>query len=179
LVKAKGLDRAGEVKLVRRKQNKKKGSRKEIETMDILHSLGFTCTKAGGSFGRWDVVAIDEERVLLIQVKSNRWPAQFELKRLMEGAVPEFCARLIFRFDDRRPLKVGTMVVEGDGRVKVYELADSAYTQAQEAKRLTQREQYHKGKARTNHSIGGSADGTETEPSGDVPTNAGPAEGRA
>lgn len=164
MVKTKGLDRAGEVKLIRRKNAKGKGSRKELETIDILHSLGFTCTKAGGSFGKWDIVAIDDERVLLIQVKSNRWPQQMELKRLMEGPVPEFCARLIFRFDDRKPLKVATMIAK-EGRITLHEIKESAYTQAQESKRSSRREDYLREKLRTTtaDNQGGCNDGTETE----------------
>jgi hypothetical protein len=161
LVKIKELLREGEVKSIKRKSAKGKGSRKELETIDILKALGFTCTKAGGSFGKWDIVAIDDERVLLIQVKSNRWPPQMDLKRLMEGPVPEFCARLIFRFDDRRPLKVATMV-EKDGRIQIHVLENSAYTQAQETHRFTRREEYARSKQQTDTN-GGCDDGIRQE----------------
>lgn len=166
MVKTQDLDKVGEVKLTRRKQAKKKGSRKEIETIDILKTLGFTCTKAGGSFGSWDIVAIDDERVLLIQVKSNRWPAQIELQRLNAGAVPQFCARLIFRFDDRKALRVATMIEKG-GRVHIHEIENSAYTQAQEAQRSSRRMDYLREKQRTasdsTNQTGGCNDGTEAE----------------
>jgi len=166
LVKTEELDRVGEVKLTRRKQAKKKGSRKEIETIDILKTLGFTCTKAGGSFGSWDIVAIDDERVLLIQVKSNRWPAQVELQRLMAGAVPDFCARLIFRFDDRKALRVATMMEKG-GRVYIHEVENSAYTQAQETQRHLRREEYHREKRELqpdhNNQGGGCDDGVQQQ----------------
>ena len=163
MVKTEEIDRVGEAKLIRRKHAKKKGSRKEIETIDILKTLGFTCTKAGGSFGSWDIVAIDDERVLLIQVKSNRWPAQVELQKLSAGAVPEFCARLIFRFDDRKPLRVATMTEKG-GRVYIHEIEQNAYTQAQEAQRSARREDYLREKQRTAaNNQGGCNDGRETE----------------
>jgi hypothetical protein len=169
-VKAKSLDRVGEVKLVRRKSAKGKGSRKELETIEILKSLGFTCTKAGGSFGSWDVVGYDDERVLLIQVKSNRWPAQIELRRLMEGPVPDSCARLIFRFDDRKPLKVATMI-EKSGRIQIHVLENSAYTQAQATHRGERREVYAREKRKRGSETinrGGCDDGTkESEFHGD------------
>ncbi|RLG87043.1 MAG: hypothetical protein DRO18_03650, partial [Thermoprotei archaeon] len=54
---------------------KRKGSRREREVRDILEAWGYYVTKAGGSLGRYDLVAVPRRGkidVLVIQVKSNR-----------------------------------------------------------------------------------------------------------
>ena len=67
---------------------KRKGSRNELKSKRYLAEKGYCCTKAGGSLGAWDLIAIDWKEVLLIQVKSIRMPGRAERKRLQEFVAP-------------------------------------------------------------------------------------------
>ena len=58
---------------------KRKGARNELRVLHYLEEKGYTCTKAGGSLGAWDIIAIAPHRILLIQVKSNRPPSGAEM----------------------------------------------------------------------------------------------------
>lgn len=51
---------------------KVKGSRVEKELQYILENNGYNVTKSGGSFGLFDLVAINQNHLLLVQVKANR-----------------------------------------------------------------------------------------------------------
>lgn len=49
--------------------SKRKGSRAERKTIRVLEAAGYLCTKAGGSLGLFDVVALGPVDVKAIQVK--------------------------------------------------------------------------------------------------------------
>lgn len=49
--------------------SKRKGSRAELKCIRILETAGYLCTKAGGSLGLFDVVALGPVDVRAIQVK--------------------------------------------------------------------------------------------------------------
>lgn len=51
---------------------KGKGARNELKCRDFFVDRGYLVTKAGGSLGVFDIIAINNSEVLLIQVKSNR-----------------------------------------------------------------------------------------------------------
>ena len=73
-----------------RMNRKRKGSRNELKTKRYLEKeAGYQCTKAGGSLGAWDLIAIDRQGVLLVQVKSNRMPGPKERKRLQDFVAPD------------------------------------------------------------------------------------------
>jgi hypothetical protein len=90
---------------------KAKGSRRERQARDLLLAAGYWVTKAGGSLGVFDLVAIpgnvDVEApqvVRLVQVKSNVWCGRDERAR-MEGVaatLPGYCWVEQWRCDDRR-----------------------------------------------------------------------------
>lgn len=67
--------------------SKAKGSRNEHKAMKILHAAGYHVTRAAGSFGMFDVIAINAHGVRLIQVKSNRdaSPQERECIQLFDG----------------------------------------------------------------------------------------------
>ena len=73
---------------------KAKGSRRERHVRDVLLDTGWAVTRAAGSMGLWDLVAIrrnvapDEYLpfVRLVQVKSNRWPKRPEMDALWADA---------------------------------------------------------------------------------------------
>lgn len=50
---------------------KAKGYRNELKTRYTLEAAGYTCIRAGGSLGMFDIIAFGLEGVRLIQVKTN------------------------------------------------------------------------------------------------------------
>ena len=93
--------------------NYAKGVRNERKTIDLLDSCGYTCTRAAGSHGLWDVIAIHPSHVRLIQVKSNGWPGAVEMEQMEAFGVPLFISREVWRWNDRekKPL---TRVLKSD-----------------------------------------------------------------
>ena len=70
---------------------KAKGSRSERKIRDELLEIGWYVTKAGGSFGLWDLIAIfpggpARSRVRVVQVKTNRNPSKEETQKLRQFA---------------------------------------------------------------------------------------------
>jgi Holliday junction resolvase len=51
--------------------SKRKGSVAERKAIKLLEAEGFVCTKAGGSLGVFDVIALGAESVRCVQVKSG------------------------------------------------------------------------------------------------------------
>lgn len=52
---------------------KSKGSWRERQVRDFLLQKGYKVCKAGGSLGKWDLIAVNNHVFLLVQVKSNRF----------------------------------------------------------------------------------------------------------
>lgn len=52
-------------------KTKRKGSNAERKCIRILEAAGYACTKAGGSLGVFDVIALGPKDVRAIQVKSG------------------------------------------------------------------------------------------------------------
>ena len=50
---------------------KRKGTRAEHRVMKLLEKTGYVCTRAAGSLGLFDVIAIGSSTIRLIQVKSG------------------------------------------------------------------------------------------------------------
>lgn len=65
---------------------KAKGARRERQARDILITKGYLVTKAGGSLGAFDLVAIGPDDDRLVQVKSNRPPGRQEMAILKDLA---------------------------------------------------------------------------------------------
>jgi hypothetical protein len=67
---------------------KRKGSRRERLSRDLLIKRGAEVQKAGGSLGALDLIALwpEEHRLEGVQVKSNRFPGSAEMKTLAELA---------------------------------------------------------------------------------------------
>lgn len=81
---------------------KKKGARAERRAIAILEAAGFVCTKAGGSLGVFDVIAISAEGVRCLQVKSGgQYCSAVEREHLQLVAVPANVSKEIWRFPDR------------------------------------------------------------------------------
>lgn len=83
---------------------KAKGSRNERRSMRLLEAAGYTCMKAGGSLGVFDVIAIGAADFVLVQVKSNAWPGSIEMETLRLFRVPPNARKLVHRWRDRQRL---------------------------------------------------------------------------
>lgn len=83
------------------KNPKAKGSKNERRSRDYMERLGYSVTKAGGSLGLWDLVAVGATRIVLIQTKSNRNPGSAEMQRLKDFVCPKWCDKVVHRWDDR------------------------------------------------------------------------------
>jgi len=81
---------------------KAKGARAERKAIAILEAAGYYCTKAGGSLGVFDVVAIGRDDVRCIQVKSGgEYLSGVEREQLQALIVPTNVSRECWRFPDR------------------------------------------------------------------------------
>ena len=67
---------------------KRKGTRNEHRTMQLLEAAGYSCTRAAGSLGLFDVVAIGSVDVVLVQVKTRDWPGSVEMEQLRSFPCP-------------------------------------------------------------------------------------------
>lgn len=63
---------------------KSKGSRNERRAIKVLEAAGYTCTKAGGSLGLFDIVAISKQGIRLVQVKTGRNAPPHEREAIAE-----------------------------------------------------------------------------------------------
>lgn len=82
------------------KNAKAKGSRRERQCIKALEDVGFLCMKAGASLGAWDVIGISKSSIMLVQVKSNRWPGREEMMRLANFPAPRNALKEVWRYDD-------------------------------------------------------------------------------
>lgn len=78
--------------------NQAKGRRNEWRSRDMLESLGYDVVRAAGSRGRWDLVAISPTEVVLVQVKTERWPSRTEIEDMLKFPCPPACRKVIHRW---------------------------------------------------------------------------------
>lgn len=84
------------------KNPKAKGARAERRAIKLLEALGYCCTKAGGSLGVFDIVAIGAVDFRCIQVKAGtKYVSAIEREQLQQLVVPSNCTREVWRFPDR------------------------------------------------------------------------------
>lgn len=83
------------------KNAKRKGTRNEHRSRDLLEDSGYQCTRSGGSLGEWDLIGIGSTDFVLCQVKSNRPPGPLERLTLANFKCPPNTRRLIFVWHDR------------------------------------------------------------------------------
>ena len=82
--------------------SKAKGSRAERKTIKILDAAGYLCTKAGGSLGVFDVIALGRWEIKAIQVKSGTARlSSLEREAIRLLRLPENVSRECWRFPDR------------------------------------------------------------------------------
>lgn len=83
---------------------KRKGTRNEHRSMQLLETAGYSCTRAAASLGEWDIVAIGSQDVILLQVKTRDWPGSVEMEGLKNFPCPPNCKKLVHRWRDRQRL---------------------------------------------------------------------------
>ena len=83
---------------------KRKGSRNEHRTMQLLEAAGYCCTRAAASLGIFDVIGVGSVDVVLVQVKSNEWPRAEEMEQLRGFRCPANAKKLVHRWRDRARL---------------------------------------------------------------------------
>jgi hypothetical protein len=81
---------------------KAKGTRNEHRSKRLLEASGYCVTRAAGSLGAWDLIAVSATDFALIQVKSNRPPSPAEREALALFPCPQNCKRLIHVWVDRQ-----------------------------------------------------------------------------
>ncbi len=87
--------------------SKRKGTRAEHRAIHILEADGYVCTRAGGSLGLFDVIAVGPRDVRLLQVKcGGAYLSATEREQIQQLAVPSNVSRECWRFPDRHPTPV-------------------------------------------------------------------------
>ncbi len=81
---------------------KAKGTRNEHRSRNILEAAGYRVTRAAGSMGEWDLVAISSADVVLVQVKTRDWPGTAEMETLANFPAPPNARKLVHRWRDRQ-----------------------------------------------------------------------------
>jgi Holliday junction resolvase len=87
--------------------SKRKGSRAELRCIRILEAAGYCCTKAGGSLGVFDVIALGPNDIRAIQVKAGTARLSPLEREAIQGLVlAPNVSREYWRFPDycREPL---------------------------------------------------------------------------
>jgi Holliday junction resolvase len=79
---------------------KRKGSRNEHKSKRLLEAAGYYVMRASASLGIFDLIAVSGEAILLVQVKSNRWPPRIEIERLRNCPAPPQCQKIVHRWRD-------------------------------------------------------------------------------
>jgi hypothetical protein len=67
----------------------------------MLEASGYSCTRAAASLGVFDIIGVGPADVVLVQVKSNRWPTSAEIEAIAKFAAPANCRKLVHRWRDR------------------------------------------------------------------------------
>jgi len=83
---------------------KRKGSRAEHRAIVILERAGYRCTRAAGSLGTFDVVAVGAVDLKLVQVKcgSRCQVTPLEREQIVLFAAPANCSKEVWKFFTRR-----------------------------------------------------------------------------
>lgn len=81
---------------------KRKGSRNEHRSMEILEKLGYRCSRSAASLGEWDIIGVSAADVVLVQVKTRDWPGREEMERLWAFPAPANCRKIVHRWRERQ-----------------------------------------------------------------------------
>lgn len=81
---------------------KRKGTRNEHRSIALLEACGYRCTRAAASLGEWDIIGIGSTDVVLVQVKTNRWPGSVEMEALKLFQAPANARKLVHVWRPRK-----------------------------------------------------------------------------
>ena len=70
--------------------------------MRLLEAAGYSCTRAAGSLGAFDIVGIGSTDFVAVQVKTWDWPGLVEMEDLRNFRCPPNCRKLLHRWRDRQ-----------------------------------------------------------------------------
>lgn len=90
---------------------KRKGTQNEHRSIAWLEGQGFKVTRAAGSLGEFDLVAVKASRVEFIQVKSNKAPSFKEQVGMLAVPMPPCCKRVIHLWKDGKPAAPEVLVL--------------------------------------------------------------------
>lgn len=71
------------------------GRRCEYKSIHLMESYGFYCIRSAGSKGLWDLMAIHEDVVVLIQVKRDKRPSARYMQPLVEFVCPPYVKKIL------------------------------------------------------------------------------------
>ena len=72
-----------------------RGVRAEYRSRDLLEALGYDVTRAAGSHGPWDLVAVSNSDLILCQVKLNKPPSKLEREKMQLAKAPYNARKLV------------------------------------------------------------------------------------
>lgn len=87
-------------------RNYRAGVRREYEAMAYLQGRGYTCTRAAGSHGLWDVIGWNRDRHIHAQVKYNCKPTTAEMTRMVADPVPHGTLKVVLIYRFRKEVEV-------------------------------------------------------------------------
>lgn len=67
---------------------KSKGRRSEYKSKTLMEDNGYVCTRSAASNGTFDLVCFRKDSIILLQVKSGRWPGRNEIKAVVKTNPP-------------------------------------------------------------------------------------------
>lgn len=85
--------------------NKEFGTRKERELKDYYEKIGHLVTRAGGSLGMFDLIAISDSTVRLIQVKATHGKYlsyKKDLEDIKKLKVPFSCIKIVAEWKNKQ-----------------------------------------------------------------------------
>ena len=77
---------------------KAKGARLERRSRDLLEAVGYRVTRAAGSLGEWDLIAVGRTDFVLVQVRARDFPGPLERAALAESVCPPNTRKLLHRW---------------------------------------------------------------------------------
>jgi hypothetical protein len=79
---------------------KRKGTRNEHRSIQLLERSGYRCSRSAASLGVWDIIGVGPLDVVLVQVKTRDWPGTSEMGSLRAFPAPANCRKLVHRWRD-------------------------------------------------------------------------------
>jgi hypothetical protein len=94
----------------------RKGRRLEHKSRKIYEGLGFSVTRSAGSKGPWDLIAMGEHNIVIIQVRAGRWPSKKEQAELAAVRAPTKVIRELHRWRPRARRPDIKCLIDGEWR---------------------------------------------------------------